>query len=222
MRNLPPLNALKAFEAAARRGSMTAAGLELNVTHGAVSRQVALLEDWLGVTVFQRAHSGLKLTDHGRIFFGEVSAALDRLALAAMQISHTANVSQLIVSAPPTFETTGTGFVAVYVSGASTSDPSVATATSFDSSPNDVSTVTFLPGVFDPSKPLPRFFCQVYQASNLFNQAHTLHILNVQTNVVDGSITVTVAIASGGTFGNQGYPLPPGFMSENYSIVGIQ
>ena len=82
---------------------MTAAGLELNVTHGAVSRQVALLEDWLGVAVFQRTHSGLLLTDHGRIFFGEVSAALDRLALAAMQISPTANVSQLIVSAPPTF-----------------------------------------------------------------------------------------------------------------------
>ena len=103
MRKLPPLNALKAFEAVARLGSMTGAGLELNVTHGAVSRQVALLEDWLGIPVFGRAHSRLVLTDDGRIFFGEVSAALDRLALAAMQISHTANVSQLIVSAPPTF-----------------------------------------------------------------------------------------------------------------------
>lgn len=103
MRKLPPLNALKAFEAAARQGSMTGAGLELNVTHGAVSRQVALLEEWLGVAVFDRVHSRLVLTDDGRVFFGEVSAAFDRLALAAMQISHIANVSQLIVSAPPTF-----------------------------------------------------------------------------------------------------------------------
>jgi LysR family glycine cleavage system transcriptional activator len=103
MRKLPPLNALKAFEAAARLGSMTAAGLELNVTHGAVSRQVALLEDWLGVAVFDRAHSRLLLTDDGRVFFGEVSAALDRVALAAMQISHNRDVSQLNVSAPPTF-----------------------------------------------------------------------------------------------------------------------
>jgi len=102
-RKLPPLNALKAFEAAARCGSFTAAGQELNVTHGAVSRQVALLESWLGTAVFERVHSRLVLTEGGRVFFGEVGAALDRLALAAIQISHTTDVSQLIVSAPPTF-----------------------------------------------------------------------------------------------------------------------
>ena len=120
----------------------------------------------------------------------------------------------------------GPKVAAVYVFGAAggTSDSSVASATSFGDSGtlHDVSTVTFLPGVFDPSKPLPRFFCQIYQVTNVGIFAQTLHILNVQTNVVDGSITVTVAIASGGTFGNQGTPLPPGFMSENYSIVGIQ
>jgi LysR family glycine cleavage system transcriptional activator len=103
IRKLPPLNALKAFEAAARCGSFTAAGQELSVTHGAVSRQVALLESWLGAAVFERVHSRLVLTDGGRVFFGEVSAALDRLALAAIQISHTTDMSQLIVSAPPTF-----------------------------------------------------------------------------------------------------------------------
>jgi len=105
--------------------------------------------------------------------------------------------------------------VAVYILGADTSNPSVATATSFVDSSADVSTVTFLPGVFDPSKPLPRFFCQVYQASNLVF-AHTLHIVDVQWNG-DGSITVTVAIAEGGTFGNNDL-----LFSEIYSIVGIQ
>ena len=47
-RSLPPLNALRAFEAAARLGSFKDAATELGVTHGAISRQVRLLEDWLG------------------------------------------------------------------------------------------------------------------------------------------------------------------------------
>jgi len=51
---LPPLNAIKAFEAAARLGSFTRAAEELNVTHGAVSRQIRLLEDWLGTRLFVR------------------------------------------------------------------------------------------------------------------------------------------------------------------------
>src|SRR5216684_2947281 len=51
---LPPLNAIKAFEAAARLGSFTRAAEELNVTHGAVSRQIRMLEDWLGARLFLR------------------------------------------------------------------------------------------------------------------------------------------------------------------------
>ena len=51
---LPPLNAIKAFEAAARLGSFTRAADELGVTHGAVSRQIRLLEDWLGTKLFLR------------------------------------------------------------------------------------------------------------------------------------------------------------------------
>jgi LysR family glycine cleavage system transcriptional activator len=103
MRTLPPLNAVKAFEAAARLGSFTKAGQELNVTHGAISRQVALLETWLGVALFDRISSRVALTDNGREFFNEAGAALDRIALAAIQISHNTDLSQLIVSAPPTF-----------------------------------------------------------------------------------------------------------------------
>lgn len=103
MRRLPPLNALKAFETAARLGSLTYAARELQVTHGAVSRQVVLLESWLGVALFQRARSHLTLTETGRKFYREASAALDRIALAAIDVMHDAEPVQLTVSAPPAF-----------------------------------------------------------------------------------------------------------------------
>jgi LysR family glycine cleavage system transcriptional activator len=54
-RQLPPLDTLYAFEVAARTGSFSAAAEKLNLTHGAISRQVAKLEDWLGFKVFERA-----------------------------------------------------------------------------------------------------------------------------------------------------------------------
>jgi LysR family glycine cleavage system transcriptional activator len=103
MRRLPPLNAIKAFEATARLVSFTKAGHELSVTHGAVSRQVALLESWLGVVLFQRTKSHLLLTESGKKFYDEVSAALDRIALAAIHLGEEADQAQLTVSAPPTF-----------------------------------------------------------------------------------------------------------------------
>jgi LysR family glycine cleavage system transcriptional activator len=52
IRRLPPLNPIKAFEAAARHGSFTRAAVELGVTHGAVSRQILALEEWLGCEAF--------------------------------------------------------------------------------------------------------------------------------------------------------------------------
>lgn len=64
-RDLPPLNALRAFDAVARLGSVTAAASELHVTHGAVSRQVHLLEEALGQPLFARKGRGLALTDAG-------------------------------------------------------------------------------------------------------------------------------------------------------------
>ncbi|KAF1709950.1 transcriptional regulator [Pseudoxanthomonas kalamensis DSM 18571] len=62
---LPPLNALRAFEAAARYSSVSRAAVELHVTHGAVSRQVKLLEDYLGLPLFRRDGRGLRLTAAG-------------------------------------------------------------------------------------------------------------------------------------------------------------
>ncbi|MEK7944641.1 transcriptional regulator GcvA [Pigmentiphaga sp. YJ18] len=103
MRKLPPLNAVRAFEVAARHVSFTKAAAELNVTHGAVSRQVALLEEWLGVALFHRAPSQLTLTEAGRGYLNEVSAVFERLATASMYVMQQAAPIVLRVNAPPTF-----------------------------------------------------------------------------------------------------------------------
>ncbi|SLM27632.1 Glycine cleavage system transcriptional activator [Desulfamplus magnetovallimortis] len=85
-RNLPSLNALRAFEASARHLSFTRAAEELCVTQGAVSRQVKQLEETLGVTLFHRLHRQLILTDQGQMLtnplidaFDLIAASLDRL-----------------------------------------------------------------------------------------------------------------------------------------------
>jgi LysR family glycine cleavage system transcriptional activator len=103
MRKLPPLNAVRAFEAAARHVSFTKAAKELFVTHGAVSKQVATLETWLGTTLFNRAKSQLSLTDAGRTFLAAVTPALDRIAVTSMQLLEQTEPTALRISAPPTF-----------------------------------------------------------------------------------------------------------------------
>jgi LysR family glycine cleavage system transcriptional activator len=102
-RKLPSLNAVRAFEAAGRHVSFTKAAQELSVTHGAVSRQVALLEDWLGTPLFKRTSSQLLLTSAGRSYLVEVTAVLDRLAVASMHVADQASPTTLHISAPPTF-----------------------------------------------------------------------------------------------------------------------
>jgi LysR family transcriptional regulator, glycine cleavage system transcriptional activator len=101
---LPPLNAIKAFEAAARLGSFTRAADELNVTHGAVSRQVRLLEDWLGTRLFLRTSRNAAPTQTGAELLAEAGPALDRLATACQRLQNrAATATMLRVSALPTF-----------------------------------------------------------------------------------------------------------------------
>ena len=102
-RRLPPLNALRAFEVAARLGSFSAAAGELGVTHGAISRQVAALEAWFGHRLFVRAGRGLALNGPGRVFATEVSAIFDRLAEAAARHGPAPDLAILRVDAPATF-----------------------------------------------------------------------------------------------------------------------
>ena len=78
-RDLPPLNALRAFEAAARLSSVSQAAEQLNVTHGAVSRQLKVLEEHLGVSLFVKEGRSLKLTEAGVRLRDASSEAFDRL-----------------------------------------------------------------------------------------------------------------------------------------------
>lgn len=80
---LPPIAALRAFDAAARLGSFTVAAEELGVTQGAVSRQIRLLEDLLQVTLFDRSHHRVVPTDAGRHYAKHVCAILSRLMSAS-------------------------------------------------------------------------------------------------------------------------------------------
>jgi LysR family glycine cleavage system transcriptional activator len=82
---LPPMSALRAFEAAARLGSFTIAAEELGVTQGAVSRQIKLLEDLLQVQLFNRTHHRVILTEAGRYYANHVGAILGRVMAASHQ-----------------------------------------------------------------------------------------------------------------------------------------
>lgn len=79
MRTLPPMSTLRAFEATARTGSVTRAAEELCRTHGAVSRQLRLLQEHAGVELFDRDGTGIRLNDHGRAFYDVVRAVFDQL-----------------------------------------------------------------------------------------------------------------------------------------------
>lgn len=102
MTRLPPLNALKAFDAAARHLSFTAAAAELHVTHGAVSRQIATLEEELQLTLFLRGTRGLKLTQEGAQLARGVGTAFDTLRSAVDQVRQAGPSAALRVSVPPT------------------------------------------------------------------------------------------------------------------------
>ena len=100
---LPPLNAIRAFEVAGRHLSFSRAATELNVTHGAVSRQVARLELRLGTKLFVRTAGGLVLTDRGRLYLDDVLAALDRLRAGTRRVLHVEAAAVVRLSVPPTF-----------------------------------------------------------------------------------------------------------------------
>jgi LysR family glycine cleavage system transcriptional activator len=102
-RRLPPLNALKAFEAAARHESFTRAADELCVTRGAVSHQVKALEAELGLKLFSREHQRLVITEAGRSYLATVRDALDRIADGTERLLRRQKTGVLTVSTSPNF-----------------------------------------------------------------------------------------------------------------------
>jgi LysR family glycine cleavage system transcriptional activator len=103
-RILPPLNAVRAFEAAGRLGSFKQAAAELNVTQGAVSQQVRLLETWLDAPLFERHNRRVVLTAAAKAYLEEIGPVLDRLSQATARYGVAATISRtLSVNAPATF-----------------------------------------------------------------------------------------------------------------------
>jgi LysR family transcriptional regulator, glycine cleavage system transcriptional activator len=102
-RRLPPLNGLKAFEAAARSESFTRAAEELNVTPGAVSHQVKALENTFGLSLFHRERQRLILTEAGRDYLPIIRNALDQIAAGTERLLQRLGSSVLTVSSSPDF-----------------------------------------------------------------------------------------------------------------------
>ncbi|WP_077048253.1 LysR substrate-binding domain-containing protein [Pseudomonas sp. KK4] len=95
---LPPLNSLVAFEAAARHLSFTLAAQELNVTQGAISRQVRLLEDYLGKVLFERTTRTIQLSPAANQYYETVRTALLQVAQATGEIRHWRGAEQVTVA----------------------------------------------------------------------------------------------------------------------------
>jgi LysR family glycine cleavage system transcriptional activator len=99
--NGPPLNALRAFEAAARTGSFTAAGKELSVTSGAIAQQIKVLEAWTGAPLFERRAQGVSLSPLGIKVRPRFVAAFDSLAEAVQGLYVAANPKRVRIAALP-------------------------------------------------------------------------------------------------------------------------
>jgi len=102
-RTLPPLNAVRAFEAAARHMSFTKAADELFVTPAAISQQVKLLEGHLGQPLFRRLNRALMLTDAGRLLLPGFGEGLDRIAAALRGLKQQQELGPLDVNSSPAF-----------------------------------------------------------------------------------------------------------------------
>jgi LysR family glycine cleavage system transcriptional activator len=102
-RSLPPLNALRAFEVAGRHLNFRAASEELGVTQGAVAQQVRLLEDHLGILLFQRMPRGVMLTPQGETYLLEMTRVFDTLSQATAQLHN--RIHAVTISVTPTFAT---------------------------------------------------------------------------------------------------------------------
>lgn len=100
---MPPLNALRAFESAARHLSFRKAAEELHVTPAAVSHQIKILEDQIGIQLFRRLTRAVELTEAGRSFLPKLSEAFEVLAQAVNKVRAHEKTGALSVNVPPSF-----------------------------------------------------------------------------------------------------------------------
>ncbi|MBN9551932.1 MAG: LysR family transcriptional regulator, partial [Alphaproteobacteria bacterium] len=100
MEKLPPLNAMRAFEVAARAGSFTLAATELGVSSAAVSQQIRNLEDWFGKQLFMRNGNRIALTDAGHAIYPQTAHALGEIAAVGRRMLEGGLRTRLVVSVP--------------------------------------------------------------------------------------------------------------------------
>jgi LysR family glycine cleavage system transcriptional activator len=104
-RRLPPLNALRCFEAAARLGSFNQAAEELFVTPSAISHQIKSLEDFLGIRLFRREKRRIQMTVAGERYLRSVEHALDEIEIATRRLIAAPNATAINLSVVPAFLT---------------------------------------------------------------------------------------------------------------------
>ncbi len=102
-RRLPSLNALRAFESAARHVSFTLAACELNVSHAAISRHIRELEAWLGSKLFHRTGRGVELTETGEGYARDLTPVFDALSEATERFAAPRNRNQLVITSEVPF-----------------------------------------------------------------------------------------------------------------------
>lgn len=105
VRRIPPLNALRVFETVARTENLTAAAQQLHVTQSAVSRQIASLEEYLGLQLFRRERHGVALTRSGQAYAEQILPAFDVIADATAQLTASSRQGPLRVRTYTTFAT---------------------------------------------------------------------------------------------------------------------
>lgn len=103
MNRLPPLNALRAFEAAGRHLSFTRAAVELHVTPGAISQQIRALEDFLEIRLFQRRNRAIGLTEAGQLFLPLISSGFEQFSEAVALLRERRSDGPLTITSAPSF-----------------------------------------------------------------------------------------------------------------------
>ncbi|WP_405314581.1 LysR substrate-binding domain-containing protein [Pseudomonas sp. 10(2024)] len=103
MSNIPPITCLRCFESVARLGSVTAAAKELHVTHSAISQQIKVLEEMIGVTLFVREGRGLRVSEDGRLYALQIRECLGGIAEATRLIKTQPKSTELVIAVLPSF-----------------------------------------------------------------------------------------------------------------------
>lgn len=107
MSDYPPIASLRSFEAVARLGSVTLAAKELHVTHSAISQQIKVLEEMLGVRLFTRHGRGVQINEEGRLYAMHVREALEHIADATRLAHVKPRTTTLTLATVPSLPATG-------------------------------------------------------------------------------------------------------------------